>query len=48
MEMTLTPEHLSLINIEMKRVTEAGEFELMIGSSSADIRLKTSVLVIND
>lgn len=47
-EMTLTPEHLSLINIEMKRVTEAGEFELMIGSSSADIRLKTSVLVIND
>ena len=42
-EMSLTPEHLSLINIEMKRVTEPGEFELMIGSSSADIRLKKKI-----
>ena len=44
-EMTLTPEHLSLINIDMKRVTEPGEFELMLGSSSADIRLKTKINV---
>jgi hypothetical protein len=29
----------------MKRVTEPGEFELMIGSSSADIRLKTKINV---
>ena len=37
--MTLTPEHLSLINKEMKRVVEPGEFEIRVGSSSADIRL---------
>jgi beta-glucosidase len=46
-EMTLTPEHLSLLNMEMKRVTEPGEFEIMIGSSSADLRLKTTVKVKN-
>jgi len=42
-EMELTPEHLSLINKEMKRVTEAGDFELMVGASSADIRLQTTI-----
>lgn len=42
-EMILTPEHLSLLNMEMKRVTEPGEFEIMIGSSSSDIRLKTKI-----
>jgi beta-glucosidase len=41
--LTLTPEHLSLLNIDMKRVTEPGEFILMLGSSSADIRLKTTI-----
>ncbi|MDR1582954.1 MAG: glycoside hydrolase family 3 C-terminal domain-containing protein [Prevotellaceae bacterium] len=45
--MTLTPEHLSLLNIEMKRVTEPGEFEIMIGSSSADIQLKETILIEN-
>jgi beta-glucosidase len=44
-EMMLTPEHLSLLNMEMKRVTEPGEFEIMIGSSSSDLRLKTIVNV---
>jgi beta-glucosidase len=44
-EMTLTPEHLSLLDVNMKRVTEPGEFEIMIGSSSADIRLKTVINV---
>jgi len=39
-EMVLTPEHLSLINIDMKRVTEPGEFEIMVGSSAKDIRLR--------
>jgi beta-glucosidase len=43
--MTLTPEHLSLLNIDMKRVTEPGEFCIMIGSSSSDIRLSTTVQV---
>jgi beta-glucosidase len=42
---TLTPEHLSLLNIDMKRVTEPGEFEIMAGSSSSDIRLKTTITV---
>ncbi|MDR0845415.1 MAG: glycoside hydrolase family 3 C-terminal domain-containing protein [Tannerella sp.] len=39
--MTVTPEeHLWLINLDMKRVVESGEFEFMTGSSSSDIRLK--------
>jgi len=36
----LIPEHLSLINTEMKRVVEPGEFEIMIGSSAEDIKLR--------
>lgn len=43
--MTLTPEHLSLLNIDMKRVTEPGEFRIMVGSSSADIRLSATIAV---
>jgi beta-glucosidase len=46
-EMILTPEHLSLLNIDMKRVTEPGEFDIMIGSSSTDIRLKKTITVGN-
>ena len=45
-EMVLTPEHLSLINLEMKRVTEPGEFEIMVGRSSKDIRLREIINVI--
>lgn len=41
----LTPEHLSLINAEMKRVVESGEFEIMIGASSEDIKLKKNIIV---
>ncbi|MDR0559374.1 MAG: glycoside hydrolase family 3 C-terminal domain-containing protein [Prevotellaceae bacterium] len=44
-KMQLTPEHLSLINIDMKRVVEPGVFDLMLGSSSADIRLTKSINV---
>jgi beta-glucosidase len=39
------PEHLSLWNREMKRVVEPGEFKIMVGSSSADIRLTDSLWV---
>ncbi|MDX1718681.1 MAG: glycoside hydrolase family 3 N-terminal domain-containing protein [Salegentibacter mishustinae] len=36
----LLPKELSLYNTEMKQVVEAGEFKLMIGASSEDIRLE--------
>jgi len=42
--MTVTPEeHLWLINLDMKRVVEPGEFEFMIGSSSTDIRMSQTI-----
>lgn len=41
--MTLTAEHFSLINKNMKRVVEPGEFEIMLGSSSEDIRLHQTI-----
>jgi beta-glucosidase len=44
--MTVFPEeHLWLINPEMKRVTEPGEFEFMIGSSSSDIKFTQTVTI---
>lgn len=43
--MTLTPEHLSLVNHDMKRVVEPGEFEIMVGSSSVDIRQEALLTV---
>ena len=36
----LTPEALSHLDLYMKRVVEPGEFRVMLGSSSKDIRLK--------
>jgi beta-glucosidase len=39
------PEQLSLWNREMKRVVEPGEFKIMVGSSSADIRQQGSLWV---
>ena len=33
---TVTPEKLQFYNIEMKRVVEPGEFQVMVGTSSAD------------
>ena len=37
---TLTPLELALYDAEMNHVAEAGEFEVQLGASSQDIRLK--------
>jgi beta-glucosidase len=42
---TLKPEDLSLLDRNMKRIVEPGKFNVMAGSSSADIRLKGSFIV---
>lgn len=44
-EFLITPEMLSMLNEKMERVVESGTFELMIGASSADIRLKEKLIV---
>lgn len=44
---TLRPEHLALWNREMRFVVEPGAFRIMVGSSSADIRLKGDFEIIN-
>lgn len=36
----ITPQMLSMLNADMKQVVEPGEFTIMIGSSSREIRLK--------
>lgn len=44
---TITPEDLSLYNEEEKWVVEPGDFRIMIGSSSADIRLFDTLTVVS-
>ncbi len=44
-EITLTPEQLSLVNIDMQRVVEPGVFDIMVGTSSKEIRLKEVLTV---
>ncbi len=36
----ITPEKLSMLDKDLKRVVESGDFRIMIGSSSKDIRLR--------
>jgi len=44
-QFTITPELLSMLNIDLKKVVEPGDFRIMIGASSRDIRLKTTLRV---
>jgi len=44
-EFELTPESLSFWNIDMKFEVEPGAFGIMVGASSADIRLKGTLFV---
>ncbi len=41
----ITPEELSLWNRDMKFVVETGEFEILVGASSADIKLNSKIIV---
>jgi beta-glucosidase len=41
----LTADDLALLDRDLKRVVEPGEFRIFVGSSSEDIRLKGAFLV---
>jgi beta-glucosidase len=47
-QIAIPVSELALYNKEMQRVVEPGEFELQIGSSSVDIRLKKKITVQKD
>jgi beta-glucosidase len=44
---SVMPDQLSMLYLDMKRVTEQGSFRVMIGSSSKDIRLRKLLYVTN-
>jgi beta-glucosidase len=44
----LKPSHLELLDRNMNSIVEPGEFEIRIGASSEDIRLKKRITVLPD
>jgi len=44
---TIIPEYLELLNAENKWVVEPGDFKIMIGASSEDIKLEDQFTVVN-
>ncbi|MFD1062081.1 hypothetical protein ACFQ1Q_02385 [Winogradskyella litorisediminis] len=42
---TITPEMLTMLDKDLNPTVEAGDFRIMIGSSSNDIRLREILLV---
>ncbi|MDQ2864188.1 MAG: fibronectin type III-like domain-contianing protein, partial [Bacteroidota bacterium] len=42
---TISPEMLSMLDKDLKSVIEPGDFRIMIGASSRDIRLKETLTV---
>ena len=45
LEFTITPELLSMLDKDLKRIVEPGDFRIMIGASSKDIRLRGTIKV---
>jgi beta-glucosidase len=45
-QFTLKPDDLKLLDKKMNWVVETGSFEVMIGSSSEDIRVKKKFIII--
>lgn len=43
---SITPEMLSMLDVNMKEVVEPGEFRIMVGGSSREIKCKTTLTVI--
>ena len=44
-EFLITPEMLQMLDINLKKVVEPGDFRIMIGASSKDIRLNGTLRV---
>jgi beta-glucosidase len=45
---TINPEMLSMLDLNLKKVLEPGDFRIMIGASSKDIRLRGIIHIIED